>query len=85
MALAREPVPVEATVTGGERVALQAQVLNEQGRPASVVRLRPADEGQRAQPGPLAPGAYQVVVGGVGATAARVEPVTSPSGSRGRR
>jgi hypothetical protein len=77
VALAGEPILLEATVSGGERVALQAQVLDEQAQSVSVARLRPAGEGQRAQLGPLAPGAYQVVVGGVGATAARVEPVTS--------
>jgi pimeloyl-ACP methyl ester carboxylesterase len=77
LALAGEPVPVEATVTGGERVALQARVLDEQGHEVTVVRLQRSGEGHRAQLGPLAPGAYRVVVGGVGATAARVEPVTS--------
>jgi pimeloyl-ACP methyl ester carboxylesterase len=77
VALAGEPVPIEATVTGGERVALQARVLDEHGRQIALARLRPSGEGQRAQLDPFAPGAYQVVVGGVGATAARVEPVTS--------
>jgi pimeloyl-ACP methyl ester carboxylesterase len=77
IALAGEPIPIEATVVGGERVALQAQVLDEQGRRVAVVRLRPAGQGQCAELGPLGAGAYRVVVGGVGATAARVEAVTS--------
>jgi pimeloyl-ACP methyl ester carboxylesterase len=77
VALVGEPVPIVAVVTGGERVALQAKVLDEQGRQLRVVRLRPIGDSQRTDLGQLAPGAYQVVVGGVGATAARVEPVTS--------
>jgi hypothetical protein len=79
VALAGEPVPITATVTGGERVALQAQVFNEttKTRPTATVRLRPSYEGHRALLGPFPPGAYRVVVGGVGATAARVNAVTS--------
>lgn len=75
--LAGEPVPVEATVSGGERVGLQARVFDEQPQPVAAATLRPSGERYRGWLGPFPAGAYRVVVGGVGATAARVEPVTS--------
>jgi pimeloyl-ACP methyl ester carboxylesterase len=79
VALAGELTPIETRVSGGERVALQARVFDEATttRPMATVRLRPSGQDHRALLGPFPPGAYRVVVGGVGATAARVEPVTS--------
>lgn len=75
--LAGERVVVEATVAGGERIALQAQVMDEHGREATNVSLRSSGGIQRASLEPLSPGAYCVTVGGVGSTAALVAPVTS--------
>ncbi len=75
--LAGEPIPIEATVSSGERVALRARVFDEQARPVATATLRPSGEGHRGLLGPFPAGAYRVVVGGVGATAARVEQVTS--------
>jgi hypothetical protein len=79
VALAGEPIPITATVIPPERVALQAQVFNEttKTRPTATVQLRPFGEEHRASLGPFPLGAYRVVVGGVGATAARVNAVTS--------
>ncbi len=75
--LAGEPVGVEATVSGDERVALQAVVLDEQARPVTVARLRRSSDGYNGRLGPFPPAAYQVAVGGVGATAVRIGAVTS--------
>jgi pimeloyl-ACP methyl ester carboxylesterase len=77
VALAGEPIPIQVTVSGRERVALQVQVVDEQARAVTTAALRPSSEGHRGQLGPFPAGAYRVVVGGIGATAARVESVTS--------
>jgi hypothetical protein len=60
-----------------KRVALLARVFNEKGRPVATATLRPSSEEHRGRLGPLPAGAYRVLVGGVGAIATRVEPVTS--------
>lgn len=73
--LAGEKIVVKASVSGGERVALQAEVVNEQGKKVMPVRLRAVDGIHRAEIDPLAPGAYRIIVGGVGSTAAAVAPV----------
>jgi hypothetical protein len=75
--LADENISVEAAVAGGERVALQAQVIDELGKKVATVQLRAARGVHRAIIENLLPGAYRVVVGGVGSMAAAVAPVTS--------
>ncbi|MGE5257785.1 MAG: esterase/lipase family protein [Hyphomicrobiales bacterium] len=75
--LAREKIVVQATVAGGERVALQAEVMNEQGKKVTTVRLRTANGVHRSEIDPLPPGAYRIIVGGVGSAAGAVSPVTT--------
>ncbi len=77
LVLTGEPVVVEATVAGGERIALQARVIDEHDKEVTHVSLRPSGGVLRASLEPLSPGAYYVTVGGVGSTAALVAPVTS--------
>jgi hypothetical protein len=75
--LAGEKIGVQATVGGGERVALQAEVLNERGKKVTTVRLRAANGVPCTEIDPLPPGAYRIIVGGVGSAAAAVAPVTT--------
>lgn len=77
LVLMGENISVEATVTGGERIALQAQVMDELRQKVVTAPLRAAMGVQRAVLNPLPPGAYRVVVGGVGSMASRVARVTS--------
>ncbi|MGH8884655.1 MAG: esterase/lipase family protein [Egibacteraceae bacterium] len=74
--LAGGDLEVRASVAGDTRVALRADVTGETGEPVRVVRLRAAGRVHRGVVEALAPGAYQVTVGGVGAMATRVSPVT---------
>lgn len=76
--LAGERLAVEATVAGGNQVGLLARVHDERGNAVVTAALRLSDGIYRASIGPLsAPGAYSVVVGGVGSMAVRVAPVKS--------
>lgn len=76
--LAGERLAVEATVAGGEPIALMASVINERGDEVTSVSLQLSDGIYRASIGSLSdPGAYQVVVGGVESMAFSVAPVTS--------
>jgi hypothetical protein len=77
LVLADERVEVEATVTGDERIALQARVIDERGSEVSTASLRPSGGIHRASLEPLSPGAYRVVVGGVGSLTTSVAPVRS--------
>ncbi len=76
LVLTGEQLSVEATVIGNARVALAARVVDEQGKQVATAALQRSKEVHRAKLEPLRPGAYRVVVGGVGATAARIAPVT---------
>ncbi len=75
--LAGERIEVEVTVAGGERIALQARVIDERGTEVTTASLRPSGGIHRASIESLAAGAYRVVVGGVGSKTALVAPVTS--------
>jgi len=77
LVLAGEKIAIEASVAGGKRVALQVQVRDEGGKQVATVHLRPEQGVHRAAIDPLSPGAYRVVVGGVGAMATAVAPVTT--------
>jgi hypothetical protein len=77
LVLAGEPVVIQASVAGGERIALQARVIDELGRGVTNVSLRASEGIHRASLESLSPGAYRVTVGGVGSTVALVAPVTS--------
>jgi pimeloyl-ACP methyl ester carboxylesterase len=77
LVLAGEKIQVEATMASGERVALQAQVMDERGKKVATAPLRGAKGVHRATIGSLPPGAYRIVVRGVGAVATAVAPVTS--------
>ncbi len=77
LVLAGEGVSIEAEVIGGGRVALQAVVSDERGGRVAATPLRAVDGVRRAALEPLRPGAYRITVGGVGATASVVAPVTS--------
>lgn len=74
--LVGERILVEATVAGGERVALQARVINEKNVMVTS-QLRVSNGIHRVMLSPLPPGAYRILVGGVGSMAAVVTPVTS--------
>lgn len=74
--LAGEDLEITASVAGDTRVALRADVTGEAGEPVTAVRLRAGGGAHRGVVEGLAPGAYQVTMGGVGAMAARVSPVT---------
>ncbi len=76
LVLAGEPVEVRATVAGGQRVALRADVVGEAGQVVTAVRLYAADGGYRGTVEPLPPGAYQVTVRDL-ADAVSVSPVTA--------
>ena len=75
--LAGEGIFVEATLAGGERVALLAQIMNERNEKVMTVQLRASNGVHRIMLDPLPPGAYQIIVGGVGSMATVVAPVTS--------
>ncbi|NTW38044.1 MAG: hypothetical protein HGB17_18505 [Syntrophobacteraceae bacterium] len=75
--LSGEKITVEATIAGGQRVALQAQIMDERGKKVATSPLRTAGGVHLASIDPLPPGAYRVVVGGVGSMAASVAPVTA--------
>jgi len=77
LVLAGEEVVIEATVAGGARVALQAQIIDEQNKTVTRVPLRSSGGVLRASVEPLSPGAYKIKVGGIGSTAALVAPVTA--------
>ena len=64
LVLAGEKIAIEASVAGGERVALQVEVRDEGGKQVATVHLRPLEGEHRAAIDPLPPGAYRVVVGG---------------------
>lgn len=55
---------------------MRVDVTDEAGKPVTAIRLRAAGRVHRGVVEPLPPGAYQVTVGGVGAMATRVSPVT---------
>ena len=74
--LAGERIQIHATVAGGERVALEAKVIDELGKVVKTVRLRTVDGTHCAEIDPLVPGAYRLTVGGVGSAATAVSPVT---------
>ncbi len=74
---AGDPVVVAGTVVDDPRTPLQAMVLDEQGHRVNKMMLSPGDGRQHGDIGPLPPGGYQVVIGGVGAQAATIQPVTS--------
>jgi len=76
LVLAREKVTIEATVVGEARVALQGQVTDEGGKRLCATPFQMSGNVHTATLAALQPGAYRVTVGGVGATAARVAPVT---------
>ena len=67
---------MEATVSNGKRIALVAEVIDEQGHPAGRWTLRPSGGIHRASLGPLQPGGYHVVIGGTGSMTTSVAPVT---------
>jgi pimeloyl-ACP methyl ester carboxylesterase len=77
LVLTGERVVVEATVADGKRVALQARVSNEWGNEVMTASLRSSGGVYRASLELVSPGAYRVVVGGVGSNMALVAPVTS--------
>jgi pimeloyl-ACP methyl ester carboxylesterase len=76
LVLAGENLTIEATVSDRKRIALQAKVIDERGKEVVTTALGPSKEAYRATLEPLRPGVYRVVVGGIGATATRVAPVT---------
>ena len=59
------------------RVALHARLIDERGKEVTTVALDRSQNEYRAVIEPLQPGAYRVIVGGIGATVARIAPVTS--------
>ena len=75
--LAGERITVEASVFGGERVSLQVLVMDEKVKKVTTEQLRPSGGLSRAVLEPLPPGAYRMIVKGVGAMAAAVAPVTT--------
>ncbi|MGH8905030.1 MAG: lipase/acyltransferase domain-containing protein [Egibacteraceae bacterium] len=75
LVLAGEEIEVHASVDGGERIALQADVADETGRPVTEIRLYEGQDGHRGVIEPLPPGAYQVIVRALD-EAAPVSPVT---------
>ena len=75
--LAGEKIGVQANVAGGERVALQAEVVDERGKKRPPGRLGAANGVHRIEIDPLPPGAYRIIVGGVGSAATAVSPVTT--------
>lgn len=77
LVLAGEAIEVRATVAGGERVALRADVTDEAERPVTAIRLYRGQGGHRGVIEPLPPGAYQVRVTALDETAASVSPVTA--------
>lgn len=68
-------IHVEATVVGRERVTLMAEVINEQNQKVACVPLRDLQGVHDVMLDPLPPGAYRVVVGGIGSMAFVVNPV----------
>jgi len=77
LVLSGEKIVIEASVAGGERMALQTQMRDEGGKQVSVAHLRSEHGVHRASFDPLPPGAYRVVVGGLGDMATAVAPVTT--------
>jgi hypothetical protein len=75
--LSGDKIHVAATVVGGERVALQVRVINEGGKKILSLPMHVGDGTHRVTLEPLPPGAYRVVVGGVGSMASSVAEVTS--------
>jgi len=73
--LAGEPLDVRAVPEN--RMLLQATVTDEAGRRVASIPLRPAQAVNQGTVKGLAPGAYEVVVGGVGPTAPLVASVRS--------
>jgi pimeloyl-ACP methyl ester carboxylesterase len=76
ISLAGEVVSVEAEVSGGERIALLASVVNEAGDEVASQRMQEADGLQSTEIRGLPPGAYRITVGGIGATATWVDAIT---------
>lgn len=75
LVLVGEDLSIEATVIDPTKIALQARVIDERGREVARIALGPKEK-YRATLKPLPPGGYQIVVGGIGAAATRVAPVT---------
>ncbi|MGH2655506.1 MAG: lipase/acyltransferase domain-containing protein [Actinomycetota bacterium] len=69
--------PLEITAEPEERMRLQATVTDERGKRVIQIPLEPSEDVHRGIIEDLAPGAYQVVVGGVGPKAPLVADVTS--------
>lgn len=75
IALAGQPIPVTAATADGSRLALLAVVRDEAGREVTRQLLTP---GEPQTLRPLPPGGYSIHLGGVGAAAHRIAPVTCP-------
>ncbi len=74
---AGEVVRVAALPAREERLSLQARAIDERGRAVEVASLRREREVRRGTLGPLAPGAYRIVVDAGEAAAGWVEAVTT--------
>ena len=74
---AGEELMVEAAFPDGDAAPLEAWLVDEAGSVTDRARLTPGTCGYCAVFGPLAPGAYQVRVGGYGSARAVVTPVTA--------
>lgn len=77
LVMAGEALAVQAVAAHGARIGLQARVFDEHNRLVCMAPLQGSSAGYWAELGPLPAGAYQVVVEGIGAAAARVAPVTA--------
>ena len=77
LVLTGEAVEVSATVADGERVGLQARLLDEAGRVVEEKHLKLEGDRQCGRFLPKQPGAYRVEVGGIGTAASSVSPVSA--------
>jgi hypothetical protein len=73
---AGEALTIRAEVRDQQRIALLARIYDEGGREVATDMLRFRDSVYEGKVDPLPPGAYRVLVGGVGSTASLVAPVT---------
>ncbi|WP_198138330.1 esterase/lipase family protein [Pelobacter propionicus] len=73
--LVGERITVEARVVGGKRVTLQAKVMNERGKTVSTNVFRLLEDLHTVEVETLPPGAYRIMVEGVGSMKTSVAPV----------
>jgi len=77
LVLADQTISVTARIVRDERAVLEARVKDEHGNLVAVAQLRCSEGAHRVSIGRLSPGAYNIIVGGTGALAALVAPVSS--------